>query len=237
MCFPQIRCTEKIRRLLPRGMGRTSSAVSTGRAAQRRPHPPATLIRESQEAGCLLGNHHENHRAAALTREGGGETTSSGIWDSSAACFSISWSMACSWVWACNAKVSAVTPVPAKTQWGCGPEVPDKDLGWKENHKTLNSDGCYCSVAKLCPTLCDPMDSPTPGFPVPLHLPELAQTHVHWIADAIQPSHPLLLPSPPAFSLSQHQSLFQWVSSSHQVAKGLELQHQSFQWLFRIDVL
>ena len=79
----------------------------------------------------------------------------------------------------------------------------------------------------------------TPGFPVHYQLPELAQTHVHEVSDAIQPSHPLLSPSPPAFNLSWHQGLFQWVSSSHQVAKVLEfqLQHQSFQWTFRIDFL
>ena len=83
--------------------------------------------------------------------------------------------------------------------------------------------------------LCDPMDCSTPGFPVHHQLPELAQTHVHRVGDAIQSSHPLLSPSPPAFNLSQHQGLFQWVSSSHQVAKILEfqLQHQSFQWIFR----
>ena len=69
------------------------------------------------------------------------------------------------------------------------------------------------SVAQSCPTLCNPMDCSTPGFPVLHHLPELVQTRVHWISDAIQPSHPLLSPSPPAFSLSQHQGLFQWVSS------------------------
>ena len=66
----------------------------------------------------------------------------------------------------------------------------------------------YQSVAQLCPTLCDPMDYSTPGFPVHHHLPELG-THVHWVGDAIQPSHPLLSPSPPAFNLSQHQGLFQ----------------------------
>ena len=83
-----------------------------------------------------------------------------------------------------------------------------------------------------------------PGFPVLHYLPEFAQTHVHRVGDAIQSSHPLLSPSPPAFSLSQHQSLFQWVSSSHQVAKVLEfqLQHQFFQWIsglisFRMDWL
>ena len=82
---------------------------------------------------------------------------------------------------------------------------------------------------------CDLMDCSMPGFPVHYQLPELAQTHVHWVGDAIQPSHPLSPPSPPAFNLSQHQGLFQWVSSLHQVAKVLEfqLQHQSFQWTFR----
>ena len=76
--------------------------------------------------------------------------------------------------------------------------------------------------------LCNPMDWSTPGFPVLHHLLELAQPHVHWIGDAIQTSHPLSSPSPP-FHLSQHQGLFQWVSSLHQVAKLLELQlwHQS----------
>ena len=83
------------------------------------------------------------------------------------------------------------------------------------------------------------MDCSMPGFPVHHHLPELAQTHVHWINDAIQPSHPLSYPSPPAFNPSQHQGLFQWVSSLHQVAKVLELQfqHQSFQWILRTDFL
>ena len=80
------------------------------------------------------------------------------------------------------------------------------------------------SVPQSCLTLCDPMDSSTPGFPVHRQLPELAQTHVHWVSDAIQPSHPLSSPSPPAFNLSQHQGLFQWFSSSHQMAKVLELQ-------------
>ena len=69
---------------------------------------------------------------------------------------------------------------------------------------------CCCSVSQSCPTLCSPMDCSTPGFPVHHRLSELAQTHVHWISDAIQPSHPLLSPSPPAFNLSQHQGLFQW---------------------------
>ena len=76
----------------------------------------------------------------------------------------------------------------------------------------------FSSVAQLYPTLWDPMDCSTPGFPVH-QLPELAQTHVHWVHDAIQQSHPLSSPSPPAFSLSQHQGLFQWVSSWHQWSK------------------
>ena len=87
---------------------------------------------------------------------------------------------------------------------------------------------CCCSVAQLCPTPCDPMDCSMPGFPVHHQLSELAQTHVHRVAGAIQPSHPLLSPSLSVvpFHLSQHQGLFQWVSSSHWVAKILELQLQ-----------
>ena len=96
----------------------------------------------------------------------------------------------------------------------------------------------FSSVQSL-PILCDPMDCSMPGFPVHHQLPELVQTHVHRVGDAIQPSHPLLSPSPPAFNLSQHQGLFKGISSSHQVAKVLEfqLQHQSFQWIFRTDFL
>ena len=88
-----------------------------------------------------------------------------------------------------------------------------------------------CSVIKSCLTLCQPMDCNTPGFPDVHHLPEFAQTHVQWINDAIQPSYPLSPPSPYALNLSHHQGLL--VSSSHQVAKVLELQlqHQSFQWI------
>ena len=92
-------------------------------------------------------------------------------------------------------------------------------------------------VAQSCLTLCDPMDCSTPGFPVHHQLPETAQTHVRQVSDAIQPSHLLSSPSPPAFNLSQHQGLFQWVSSLYQVAKVLELQHQPFQWIFRTDFL
>ena len=91
-----------------------------------------------------------------------------------------------------------------------------------------------CSVTKSCPTLCDPMDCSMPGFSILHCLPELAQTRVHRVSDAIQPFHPLSSPSLPALHRSQHQGLFQWVSSLHQVAKVLERQpqHQSFQWIF-----
>ena len=77
----------------------------------------------------------------------------------------------------------------------------------------------FSSVAQLCPTLCDPMNRSMPGLPVHHQLPEFTQTHVHQVGDAIQPSHPLSSPSPPAPNLSQHQGLFQWVNSSHEVAK------------------
>ena len=79
----------------------------------------------------------------------------------------------------------------------------------------------FSSVAQSCPTPCDPMDCSTPGFPVHHEIPKLAQTHIYRVSDAIQQSSPLLFPSPPAFNLSQHQGLFQGVSSLHQVAKVL----------------
>ena len=90
----------------------------------------------------------------------------------------------------------------------------------------------FSSVTQLCLTLCDPMDCSTPGLPVHHQLPEFAQTHIHWVSDAIQPSHPLQSLFLTAHNLSQHQGLFKWVSYSHQVAKVLEfqLQHQSLQW-------
>ena len=98
---------------------------------------------------------------------------------------------------------------------------------------------CSYSVAKSCSTLCDSMNCSMPGFPVFNYLLEFAQTHVHWVDNAIQPSHPLSPTSPPALNLSQDQGLFQCIGSSHQVAKILEfqLQHQSFHWLFRVDFL
>ena len=97
----------------------------------------------------------------------------------------------------------------------------------------------FSSVTQLCSTLWDPTNHSTPGLPVHHQLLEFTQTHVHQFSDAIQPSHPLSSPSPPAPNPSQHQSLFQWVNSSHEVAKVLEfqLQHQSFQWNPRTDLL
>ena len=79
-------------------------------------------------------------------------------------------------------------------------------------------DCCCCSVAQLCPTLCDPMNCSTPGFPTLHHFLRLAQTHIHWVGNTIQLSHPLSSHSPPAFNIFQHQGLFKWVSSSHQMA-------------------
>ena len=97
----------------------------------------------------------------------------------------------------------------------------------------------FSSVAQSYPTLCNPMDCRMPGFPVHHPLPELAQTHVYQVDDTIQPSLPLSSPFPSAFNVCQHQGLFQWVSSSYQVARVLEfqLQHQSFQLIFRVDFL
>ena len=103
---------------------------------------------------------------------------------------------------------------------------------------------CLCSVqissiVQSCPTLCDPINCSTPGLPVHHKLPEFTQTHGHRVSDAIQPSHPLSPPSPPARNPSQHQGLFQRVNSSHEVAKVLEFQllHQSFQWTPRTYLL
>ena len=98
---------------------------------------------------------------------------------------------------------------------------------WSALEKSLSPSGSsdqIRSVTQLCPTLCDPMNRSMPGLPVHHQLPEFTQTHVHRVGDAIQPSHPLSSPSPPAPNPSQHQSLFQWVNSSHEVAKVLEFQ-------------
>ena len=97
----------------------------------------------------------------------------------------------------------------------------------------------FISVAQSCPILCDPMEGSRPGLPVRHQLPEFTQTHVHWVSDAIQPFHPLSSLSPPTFNPSHHQGLFKWVSSLHQVARVSEfqLQHQSFQWIFKTHFL
>ena len=97
----------------------------------------------------------------------------------------------------------------------------------------------FSSVAQSYPTFCDPMNHSTPGLPVHHRLPEFTQTHAHGVDDAIQPSHPLSSPSPPAPNPSHHQGLFQWVNSLHGVAKELEFQpqHQSFQWTPRTYLL
>ena len=97
----------------------------------------------------------------------------------------------------------------------------------------------FSSVAQSSPTHCDPMNRSTPGLSVHYQFRESTQTHVHWVGDAIQSSHPLSSPSPPALNLSQHQGLFQWVSSYHQVAKVLDfqLQYQSFKLTPRTDLL
>ena len=95
------------------------------------------------------------------------------------------------------------------------------------------------SVAQSYLTICDPINHSMPVLPVHHQLPESTQTQVYWVGDAIQPPHPLLSPSPPALNLSQHQGLFKWVSSPHQMAKILEFQlhHQSLQWTLRADLI
>ena len=112
---------------------------------------------------------------------------------------------------------------------------------FSENFFTFKHHGSvqFSSVAQSCPTLCDPMDCRTSGLPVHQQLQEFNQNHVHWVCDAIQPSHPLSSPSPPALNLCQHQGLLRWVSHLHQVAKVLEfqLQHQFFQLTPRIYLL
>ena len=106
------------------------------------------------------------------------------------------------------------------TQLWIWPVMEVKSIAVKSN---IASDQIR-SVAQSCPTLCDPMNHSTPGLPVHHQLPAFTQTNVHRVSDAIQPSHPLSSPSPPAPNPSQHQSLFQWVNSSHEVAKVLEFQ-------------
>ena len=139
--------------------------------------------------------------------------------------FSCVWFFATLWTIACQAPRSVGFSKTTILEWV---SMPSSYLGFK-----------FSSVAQSCPTLCDPMNHSMPGFPVHHQLPEFTQTHVHRVGDAIQPSHPLSSPSPPASNPSQHQGLFQWVNSSHEVAKVLEFQpqHQYFQWTSRTDLL
>ena len=113
--------------------------------------------------------------------------------------------------------------------------VPESSFCASATDTSLAINHQFSSVTQSCLILGDPMDCSTPGFPVHHQLPEFTQTYVHWVSDAIQPTHPLPSPSPPAFNLSQHQGLFTWVSSLHQVANVLEFQlhPQSYQQIFR----
>ena len=115
-------------------------------------------------------------------------------------------------------------------------------IPWLSLSKARYSKPASCSLltyTQSCLTLCNPRDCSTSGFPVPHHLLEFAQSHVHWVDDATQPSHLLSPPSPPDLSCSQHQGLFQWLGSLHQVAKLLELQlqYQSFQWISHLQYI
>ena len=119
------------------------------------------------------------------------------------------------------------------------PSAPNRKEQKRRNPGHLCSLTQFSSVAQSCPTLCDLMNRSTPGLPVHHKLPEFTQTHADRVGNAIQSSHPLSSPSHPAPNPYQHQGLFQWVNSSHEVAKLLEfqLQHQSFQWTPRTDLL
>ena len=157
-----------------------------------------------------------------------------------------------SWIFIGRTDIEAETPIlcPLDAKSWLIWKDPDagKDWRWEEKGKTedemvgwhhqLNGHVQFSSF-QSCLTLRDPMDHSKPGLPVHHQLPESTQTHVHPVSDAIQPSHPLLSLSLPAFNLSQHQGLFRWVSSMHQVAKVLQfqLEHQSFQWISKNDLL
>jgi len=125
--------------------------------------------------------------------------------------------------------------------WAGAPRFSEKlQINWREHEAVCRRKGWgrrrnyqpdlvpffasvqFSSVAQSCPILCDPMNRSTPCLPVHHQLPEFTQTQVHRVSDAIQPSHPLSSPSPPTPNPSQHQSFFQWVNSSHEVAKVLE---------------
>ena len=136
----------------------------------------------------------------------------------------------------CPGKSPLITQLPSLTDAGKAGTPGTLELNGVCNGMIFC---CCCSVAKWGPTLCDPVDYNMPGSPVLHYLLEFAQIHVHWVSDAIWPSHPLPPPTPVAFYLPQLQGLFQWIGSSHQVTKVLkfQLQCQSFQWIFRVDFL
>ena len=116
---------------------------------------------------------------------------------------------------------------PAPQLSHCGIQNPPFQMvRWSLGDQTQQELIQFSSVAQSCLTICNPMSRSMPGLPVHHQLPEFTQIHVHWVCDAIQPSHPLSSPSPHAFNLSQHQGLFKWVSSLHEVAKVLEFQLQ-----------
>ena len=126
-------------------------------------------------------------------------------------------------LWARQLSPRRAEIVVPKREWG----ARSSSLSWLGTQilfLTLSSVQ-FSSVAQSCPALCDPMNRSTPGLPIHHHLPEFTQTHVHWVGDATQPSHPLSSPFPPAPNPSQHQSLFQWVNSSHEVAMQLFVLH------------
>ena len=121
-------------------------------------------------------------------------------------------------------KHSAWSPSSATKNTPHSTKVESNCKGCQEIHTLVLLTIQFSSVTQSCLTLCDPVNHSTPGLPVHHQLPEFTQTHVHRVGDAIQPSHPLSSPSPPAPNPSQHQSLFQWVNSLHEVAKVLEFQ-------------
>ena len=129
----------------------------------------------------------------------------------------------------CAHMMLKVVPRSPISSWGL---VTSKQLG-------IDEAIAFAQWLKLCLTLCNIMSCSAPGFPVLHHLLEFAQTHVHWVGDAIQPSHLLSAPSSLGLNLSQHQGLFQWVGFLNHMAKvsELQLQHWSFQWIFRADFL
>ena len=118
--------------------------------------------------------------------------------------------------WNCCCIVKLVRVIALTTSW--------LEINWHGKVIERVQFSSFSSVAQSCPTLYDPMNRSTPGLPVHHHFPEFTQTHVHWVGDAIQPSHLLSSPSPPTPNPSQHQRFFQWVNSLHDVAKVLEFQ-------------